>query len=162
MSNIVIEMPIYDGSLKKWRVLNLNSGTFYGKEHNTELQAWQSITKEHREDVRKIAIRQLQDLLKLHPDYLTSVEELKLPASPFGSSFATWEEMKDGYGIGEVPKELAANLVCIMCGRKTRCKLYTDQAEPDRVSSTKLYQMKLQEFSKRIWCKDHAIEWFKD
>jgi len=39
----IYEMPIYDGALKNWRVLNCHTGTFYSTEFETLEQALKSI-----------------------------------------------------------------------------------------------------------------------
>jgi len=79
----------------------------------------------------------------------------------FGESFNSWEEMQDGYGIEEVPKAIAKGMICITCGRETKCKLYTDVSLPTAISQDQ-YRRQVEFVKNRVWCKDHAIEWFKD
>lgn len=35
----IYEVPIYDGALKNWRILNLNTGTFYSMKYATQNEA---------------------------------------------------------------------------------------------------------------------------
>lgn len=35
----IYELPVYDGALKNWRILNLNTGTFYSMSYPSEAQA---------------------------------------------------------------------------------------------------------------------------
>lgn len=42
-NNHIYEMPIYDGALKNWRVLNLMSGTFYSNNYENFEDAYNSI-----------------------------------------------------------------------------------------------------------------------
>ena len=43
MTKFIYEIPVYCGSQKHWRVLNLNSGTVYSSNYQTEQEAIASI-----------------------------------------------------------------------------------------------------------------------
>lgn len=46
MKEYIFEMPIYDGRMKEWRVLNLSTNTFYSVSYETPEEAAQSIEHE--------------------------------------------------------------------------------------------------------------------
>ena len=70
----------------------------------------------------------------------------------------SWEEIKDGYGLQEIPLIVAREACCAEClapGTGSR-KLYTDQRPP--TTSRDLTQF----IRSRIWCKVHAQWLFEE
>lgn len=65
----IYECPVYDGRTKEWRILNLNSGTVYSSEFNTEEEASLAInegvfrSKKSAQVVQKTTIKELRLLL---------------------------------------------------------------------------------------------------
>lgn len=64
---MIYEMPIYDGGLKVWRVLNLQTGTFYCLEYKTEALALASIKQGELRDGKTVCRIRVQDLYQLLP-----------------------------------------------------------------------------------------------
>ena len=50
MKKTIIEMPVFDGRLKEWRILNLNTGTVYSMAFKTEVDASRGIQLAERAD----------------------------------------------------------------------------------------------------------------
>jgi hypothetical protein len=70
MKKFIYEMVIYDGGMKNWRVLNLNSGSFYCTSYDSEQKARDSIEEgEERAGriVRRIELQRVQELLDANP-----------------------------------------------------------------------------------------------
>jgi hypothetical protein len=70
----------------------------------------------------------------------------------------SWNEIKIGWGLQEVDRTFS--LACVECatrGREDdrRCKLYTDQRPPTT-------EREANAIRSRVWCKTHAIWFFKE
>lgn len=72
----------------------------------------------------------------------------------------TWKELKEGWGLEPLPKELQKEFVCCMCNHPTKSKLYT--TIPLLYSTTKEYKQRLVQLVNHCFCKDHAIQYYKD
>ena len=70
-----------------------------------------------------------------------------------------WKEVKDGFGLEEVPKTLQKEFVCCMCMRPTNCKLYTDRPLPNATNLRK-YQEQCEQIRQNCFCHYHAEEMF--
>lgn len=60
---IIIETAVYDGAVKVWRVLNLNTGTVYSVHYDTEVEALASIehgTSRAGNWVKRVTLRELK------------------------------------------------------------------------------------------------------
>lgn len=70
-----------------------------------------------------------------------------------------WKEAKEGYGLEEVPREIAKELVCCMCGVKWPGKLYTDLPLPN-ASTVRLYSQQVDSLIQNCYCRYHAEQMF--
>lgn len=64
-NKFIYEVPIYDGALKNWRILNLLSGTFYSMSYDTFEEANANIDEEMRAELRvkKVTLQQIVEAL---------------------------------------------------------------------------------------------------
>lgn len=78
-----------------------------------------------------------------------------------------WEEIKDGWGLVQIPHDLKKELCCCMCNRPNRV-LWTDQSTTIVYDCTKpgSYQRArralLEKLRNRTFCKYHAKQYFGD
>lgn len=73
----------------------------------------------------------------------------------------SWKEIKEGYGLEEIPKPLASEFCCTIC-HATAGKLYTNQRLPDAGSPT-AYMKQVAQFPRHhVYCRYHAEQMFKD
>lgn len=73
-----------------------------------------------------------------------------------------WAELKDGWGLTEVPKELRKEFICCMCGRDwPGTKLYVN-GPALRYTNLREYQEALSGIRNHCYCRYHAEQMFKD
>lgn len=72
-----------------------------------------------------------------------------------------WAELKDGYGLEEIPKSLRHELTCHLCGRNWPGKLYTTQPLPHS-SNLRQYQKEIDNLRNHCYCRYHAEQMFSD
>lgn len=75
-----------------------------------------------------------------------------------------WKELKEGWGLEEVPAELRNQVACCMCGDDSaheRDKLYTDVGIPHN-ASIKKYRERLAQMAQNCFCRFHAEKTFGD
>lgn len=78
-----------------------------------------------------------------------------------------WKELKNGWGLEQIPRDIAKNLQCCMCG-STRV-LYTNEnieLSANAHLSTERYRVecakRLERLRNYTFCKTHAIAYYKD
>lgn len=71
-----------------------------------------------------------------------------------------WEEIKEGYGLEEVPSELRKEFICCLCGFDyPRDKLYTDRPV-GRYQTVNEYRQHVEKMRGNCYCRMHAERFF--
>lgn len=75
-----------------------------------------------------------------------------------------WEELKEGWGLDEVPHPLREEVGCCMCGDvESKCKLYSEFIGLYNNSGTvREIQIAIDRIRPNCFCRFHAEEMFKE
>ncbi len=78
---------------------------------------------------------------------------------PMTLSTKRWKELKNGYGLEEVPRGL--RMICCMCTRSWPGKLYTNQPI-GHWTTQREYQREIDQIRDNCYCRHHAEQMFAE